>query len=147
SPLPLFAALATINGACGYLSLTAEKPSPALAVAPAFVCAMLIGVLVPVALGHLIRRTGGVGRSFGDSLSVVMLGLAVACLLSIAVLIPFFGEHDALRVAIALDAAVIVLALVARWREHDLPVLDDGPLFQRQPIIRFTVGLWLAAGA
>jgi len=147
SPLPLFAALATINGACGYLSLTAEKPSPALAVAPAFVCAMLIGVMVPVALGPLIHRTGGVGRSFGDSLSIVMLGLAVACLLSIAVLIPFFGERDALRVAIALDAAVVVLALVARWREQDLPVLNDGPVFQRQPIIGFMASLWLAAGA
>jgi spermidine synthase len=147
SPLPLFALLATINGACGYLSLTADDASPALAVAPAFVSAMLMGVLMPVVLGHLIRRTGGVGQAFGDSLSVVMLGLAVACLASVAVLIPFFGERDALRVAIALDATIVVLALVARRRERHQPVLSDAPLLQRQPIIGFAASLWLAAGA
>jgi len=145
--LPLFAVLAAINGVCGYLSLTAEQPSPALAVAPAFVSAMLMGVLVPAALGDLIRRTGGVGRAFGDSLSVVMLGLAVACLLSVAVFPPVFGQRDALRVAIALDAAVAVLSLVARWRERRLPVLNDAPLLQRQPIIGLMASLWLAAGA
>jgi spermidine synthase len=147
SPLPLFALLATINGAFGYLSLTADEASPALAVAPAFVSAMLMGVLVPVVLGHLIRRPGGVGQAFGDSLSVVMLGLAVACLASVAVLIPFFGERDALRVAVALDATIVVLALVARRRERHQPVLNDAPLLQRQPIIGLAESLWLAAGA
>src|SRR5262249_34710287 len=39
SPLPLFAALATINGAAGYVSLTADEASPALAAAPAFTSA------------------------------------------------------------------------------------------------------------
>src|SRR5262249_35837932 len=92
-------------------------------------------------------RAGSVGRAFGDGLSVVMLGLAVACLASVAVLIPFLAERDALRMAIALDAAVVVLALVSRWRERQLPLLNDPPLFQRQPIIGFTAGLWLAAGA
>src|SRR5262245_44751912 len=147
SPLPLFAALATINGACGYVSLTADEASPALAVAPAFTSAMLMGVIMPAALGHLIRRTGGVGRAFGNSLAVVMLGLAVGCLVSIAVLIPLFGERDALRTAIALDAAVVVVALMARWRERRLPALGDAPLIQRQPIMAFTASRWLAAGA
>jgi len=147
SPLPLFAALAIVNGACGYVSLNADGTSPALAVAPAFTSAMLMGVIMPVALGHLIRRTGGVGRAFGDNLSVVMLGLAVGCLVSVAMLIPLFGERDALRTAIALDATVLIVALVARWRERRLPALGDTPLIQRQPIMAFTASRWLAAGA
>src|SRR5262245_5372350 len=149
SPLPLFAALAAINGACGIISLASDEASagPALAVAPALTSAMLVGVIVPVALGHLIRRTGGVGQAFGDGLSVVMLGLAIACLVGVAVIIPLFGERDALRLAIALDAAVVVAALVARSRERGQPLLSDTSLFQRQPVIRFAASLWLAAGA
>src|SRR5262245_52634030 len=45
SPLPLFGALATINGACGYVSITADETSPLLAVAAAFTSAMLMGVM------------------------------------------------------------------------------------------------------
>src|SRR5262249_21746454 len=78
--------------------------------------------------------------------AVVMLGLAVGCLLSVAVLIPFFGEREAFSTAVALDAAVVVVALVARWREHRLPARGDAPLIQRQPIMAFTASLWLAAG-
>jgi len=102
---------------------------------------------VPVALGHLIRRTGGVGQAFGDALSVVMLGLAIACLVGVAVVIPLFGERDALRLAIALDAAVVVGALLARSRERGQPALNDTSLLQRQSVIGFAASLWLAAGA
>src|SRR5262245_13096765 len=149
SPLPLFAALTAINGACGIISLTSDEASAgsALAIAPALTSAMLVGVIVPVALGHLIRRTGSVGQAFGDALSVVMLGLAIACLVGVAVVIPLFGESDALRSAFALDAAVVVVALLARSRERGQPALNDTSRLQRQSVIGFAASLWLAAGA
>jgi len=149
SPLPLLVALAVLNGASALAALTIDESTAGstLAVAPAFVSAMLLGVMTPVALAHLIRRTGCVGGAFGECLCVIMLGLAVACLLSAAVVLPLFGEREARCMAIALDAAVVVGALAARRCERGLPPLSDAPLFQREPIVTSSTSLWLAAGA
>jgi hypothetical protein len=149
SPLPLLAALAALNGASALAALTVDESTAGstLAVAPAFVSAMLLGVMAPVALAPLIRRTGCVGGAFGECLCVIMLGLAVACLLCVAVVLPLFGERGALCMAVALDAAVMVGALAARRRERGLPALSDAPLFQREPIVTSSTSFWLAAAA
>jgi len=149
SPLPLLAALAALNGANGLAGLAVDEATagPALIVAPAFISAALMGIMAPVALAHLIRRAGGAGRAFGECLCVIMLGLAVACLASAAVILPLFGERDALRLGVALDAVVVVGALVTRWHETQQPALNDAPLLQRQPLLAFAPSLWLAAAA
>jgi len=146
APMPLLAAIAAMNGVCGFASLTIDGASDGWAVAPALASA-LTGAMLPAALGHLVRRTGGVGSAFGDGLFAVMLGAAVACLGCAAVLFPFFGERDALGVAIVLNAVVLVGALVSRRNERRLPKLADAPLLQRQPLIAFAPALALAAFA
>lgn len=147
APMPLLAAIAAMNGVCGFASLTIDGASDGWAVAPALASALLTGAMLPAALGHLVRRTGGVGSAFGDSLFAVMLGAAVACLACAAVLFPFFGERDVLGVAIVLNAVVVVGALVSRRHERHLPTLADAPLLQRQPLIAFAPALALAAFA
>jgi len=149
APMPLLAALAAMNGVCGFVSLTIDDAGDGwtLALAPALASAMLTGAMLPAALEHLMRRTGGVGSAFGDGLFAIMLGAAVACLAGAAVLFPFFGERAALGIAIALNAVVVVGALAINRRERRLRMQADAPLLQRQPLITFAPALALAATA
>jgi spermidine synthase len=147
SPLLLLAAIATMNGACAYIwPVTNDGAEPMLAVAPVLASSFLIGVTLPATLGPLIRRTGSAGSAFGDCLFAVMLGAAVACLASASVLQPLFGDWATLGVAIALNAAVVIGALVAHCRSA---IFVDATLPQRPPLISLRRVLLLAivAGA
>jgi spermidine synthase len=149
SPLLLLAALAAMNGACAYVwPITSDTADPtALAVAPVLASALLTGAMLPAALGPLIRRTGNAGSAFGDGLFAVMLGAAVACLASVSVLRPLFGDWAASGIAMALDAMVVIGAIAAHWRVPCSPISTDTTLPQRPPLIALTRVLVLVAVA
>jgi spermidine synthase len=149
SPLLLLAGFAAMHGACGYVwPITNESADGwALAVASVLASALLTGAMLPVALGPLIRRTGSAGSAFGDGLFAVMLGAAVACLVSVSVLRSLFGDWAAPGIAIALDAIVVVGALATHWRMRRSALLIDSILPQRLPLIALRRALVLAAAA
>src|SRR3977135_251410 len=97
SPLLGLAAFAAMHGACGSVWPTIDDSADgwALDVAPMLASALLTGAMLPAALGPLIRRTGNAGSAFGDGLFAVMLGAAVACLVSVSVLRPLLGDWAA----------------------------------------------------
>ncbi len=143
SPLLVLAAIAAMNGACAYVwPIPNDGAAPMLAVAPVLASALLTGATLPATLGPLIRRIGSAGSAFGDCLFAVMLGAAVACLASVSVLQPFFGDWATPGVAIALNAAVVIGALVAHCRSA---IFIDATLPQRPPLISLRRVLLLAA--
>jgi hypothetical protein len=145
SPLLLLAAIAAMNGACAYVwSIPSDSVAPMLILAPVLASALLTGVMLPATLGPLIRRNGSAGSAFGDGLFAVMLGAAVACLASASVLQPLFGDRATPGVAIALNAAVVIGALVAHCRSA---IFIDATLPQRPPLISLRRVLLLAAVA
>jgi hypothetical protein len=146
SPLLLLVAIAAMNGACAYVWPIAGDAAdpPALAVAPVLASALLTGVMLPATLGPLIRRNGSAGSAFGDCLFAVMLGAAVACLASVSVLQPLLGDWATPSVAIALNATVVIGALVAHCRSA---IFIDATLPQRPPLISLRRVLLLAAVA
>jgi hypothetical protein len=149
SPLLLLAAFGAMHGACGYVWPTINNSGWPFAVVPVLATALLTGAMLPAALGPLIRRTGNAGGAFGDSLFAVMLGAAVACLLSVSVLRPLLSDWVASAVAIAFDAVVVVGALAAHWRMRSSAFFSETTLPQRPPLITLTRVLVLttAAGA
>lgn len=145
SPLLLLAAIAAMNGACAYLwPVTTDGAEPMLVLAPVLASALLTGVMLPATLGPLIRRNGSAGSAFGGCLFAVMLGAAVACLASASVLQPLFGDWATPGVAIALNAAIVIGALVAHCRSA---IFIDATLPQRPPLISLRRVLLLAAVA
>jgi spermidine synthase len=106
--------------------------------------ALLTGAMLPAALGPLIRRTGSAGSAFGDCLFAVMLGAAVACLASVSVLQPLFGDWATPGVAIALNAVVVIGALVAHCRSA---IFIAATLPQRPPLVSLRRVLLLVAVA
>jgi len=145
SPLLMLAATAAMNGACAYVwSIPNDSAAPMLVLAPVLASALLTGVMLPAALGPLIHRNGSAGRAFGDCLFAVMLGAAVACLASASVLQPLFGDWATPTVAIALNAAIVIGALVAHCRSA---IFIDTTLPQRPPLISLRRVLLLAAVA
>src|SRR5882724_10280868 len=141
SPLLLLAAFGAMHGACGYVWPTVNDsadgwaPGWALSLAPVLASAVLTGAMLPAALGSLIRRTGNAGSAFGDSLFAVMLGAAIACLVSVSVLRPFLGDWAAPSIAIALDVAVVIGALATHWRMRRSALFIDTTLPQRNPLL------------
>jgi hypothetical protein len=148
SPLLLLAAFAAMHGVCAYVWPTINDTDTwAPAVAPVLASALLTGAMLPAALGQLIRRSGNAGSAFGDGLFAVMLGAAVACLVRVSVLQPFFADWVAPGVAIALNAAVVIGALAMRRRMHRSAIFLDTTLPQRPPLIALARVLLLAAAA
>jgi hypothetical protein len=131
SPLLLLAALGALHGTCGYVWSTINDSGWLLAVTPVLASALLTGAMLPAVLGPLIRHNGNVGSAFGDSLFAVMLGAAVACLLSVSVPRPLLGDWAVSAVAVALDAVVVVGALAAHWRMRRSAVFSEMTLPQR----------------
>ena len=88
---------------------------------------LLMGATLPVLVGHLVRRTGNVGSAVGLLYYVNTLGAGAACLVCTLLLFPFLGMQGALLVAVALNAAVAIGALVAHWRDRkvETPVMTD----------------------
>jgi spermidine synthase len=145
SPLLLLAAIAAMNGACAYVwPITSDAAEPMLAVAPVLASALLTGAMLPATVGPLIRHNGSAGSAFGRCLFAVTLGAAVACLASASVLQPLFGDWATQGVAIALNAAIVIGALVAHCRSA---IFTDATLPQRPPLISLRRALLLAAVA
>jgi len=92
SPLLLLAALGAMHGACGAIWPSIDVSTDttplgwAFAVEPMLASTLLTGAMLPAVLEPLTRPIGNAGSAFGDSLFAVMLGAAVACLVSGAVL-------------------------------------------------------------
>jgi hypothetical protein len=149
SPLLLLAAFGAMHGACGDVWPTINDSADgwALTLAPVLASAVLTGAMLPAALGSLIRRTGNAGSAFGDSLFAVMLGAAIACLVSVSVLRPLLGDWAASSIAVALDAAVVIGALATHWRMRRSALFIDTTLPQRNPLLALAPVLLLATAA
>jgi spermidine synthase len=131
SLLPLLAVIETLTGTFGIISLaifdqvgasTAGWPLPAIAAVNlglVLVPTLLMGATLPLMVAHLVRRTEGVGSAVGLLYYVNTLGAGAACLLCAVLLFPFFGMRGSISVAVAINAAVAVGALVAHWRDRD----------------------------
>jgi predicted membrane-bound spermidine synthase len=129
--LPLLAVIETLTGTFGIISLTifdqvgaltAGWPLPAIAAVNlglVLVPTLLMGATLPLMVAHLVRRTEGVGSAVGLLYYVNTLGAGAACLLCAVLLFPFFGMRGSISVAVAINAAVAVGALVAHWRDRD----------------------------
>src|SRR5262245_62088140 len=153
SPLLLLAAFGAMHGACGFVwptiddSTDIEALGSVFAVAPMLASALLTGAMPPAMLTSLTRRTGNTGSAFGDGLFAVMLGAAVACLVSAAVLRPLLGSWAASALAITLDAIVVVGALATHWRMRRSALFTDATLPQRAPLLALSPALLLTAAA
>jgi len=157
--LPLLALIELMTGGFGLVSLaafdvigavTAAWPLPALAavnLALVIMPTLLMGATLPLLVGHLVRRSGDVGRSVGLLYYVNTLGAGAACLVCIAVLFPFLGAQGAIYSAVALNAAVAIGALAMHFRDrHDAEwLLDLAPPARRKPLIEFAPMLAVAA--
>jgi predicted membrane-bound spermidine synthase len=123
----------------------------AIALGLVLVPTLLMGATLPVLVSHLARRSGNVGSSVGLLYYVNTLGAGAACLFCIALLFPFLGMQGAVYVAVAMNGAVALGALVAYFRERRgaLP----GPEASRQisvassPVLRFSSVLGLACAS
>jgi spermidine synthase len=128
--LPLLAAIELLTASFGTLSLgifervgalVLGMPLPltaAVALALVLVPTLLMGATLPILVSHLARRSGNVGSSVGLLYYVNTLGAGAACLVCIALLFPFVGMKGAVYVAVAMNAAVALGALVAYFRER-----------------------------
>jgi predicted membrane-bound spermidine synthase len=161
--LPLLAAIELLTAAFGILSLGIFERvgtlalgmslplTAAIALALVLVPTLLMGATLPVLVSHLARRSGNVGGSVGLLYYVNTLGAGAACLVCIVLLFPFLGMQGAIYVAVAMNAAVALGALVAYFRERRgaLP----GPESSRQisvassPVLQFSSVLGLACAS
>jgi predicted membrane-bound spermidine synthase len=128
--LPLLAAIELLTASFGTLSLgifervgtlVLGMPLPitaAVALGLVLVPTLLMGATLPILVSHLARRSGNVGSSVGLLYYVNTLGAGAACLVCIAILFPFVGMKGAVYVAVAMNAAVALGALVAYFRER-----------------------------
>src|SRR5207302_7303015 len=90
----------------------------ATALALVIVPTLLMGTTLPLLVGHLVRRSGNVGSAVGLLYYVNTLGAGAACLACTVLLFPFLGLQGAVYVAVLLNVAVAVGALVMHWRER-----------------------------
>jgi spermidine synthase len=161
--LPLLATIELLTAAFGILSLgifdrvgtlALGMPLPltaTIALGLVLIPTLLMGATLPVLVSHLARRSGNVGSSVGLLYYVNTLGAGAACLFCIVLLFPFMGMQGAIYVAVAMNGAVALGALVAYFRERRgaLP----GPEESRQtsiassPILRFSSVLGLACAS
>ena len=130
---PLLLLLATIEaltGAFGLVSLSIFEsvggfvlgsPLPVTALvtlALVVVPTLLMGATLPLLVGHLVRRSGNVGKAVGQLYYVNTLGAGVACLACAAALFPLLGMQGSVLVAVALNAAVALGAVAAHVRDR-----------------------------
>jgi spermidine synthase len=159
--LPLLATIELLTGAFGVVSLaifdevgtvTAGWPLPAMAAVNlglVIVPTLLMGATLPLLVGHLVRRSGNVGNAVGTLYYVNTLGAGAACLACIIVLFPFLGSQGAIYVAVAMNGAVALGAIVMHFRDRhgsSAAAQASAPHVLRAPLIRFRPLLWLAAG-
>jgi spermidine synthase len=162
--LPLLAAIEFATAAFGLVSLrifdrvggfVAGLPLPATAAASLLVVlvpTLLMGATLPILVGHLARRSGHVGSALGLLYYVNTLGAGAACLVCAMLLFPFVGLQGTVYVAVGINAAVAIGALIVNWRERRTTAADapaaltlPAALSARQPLLTFGPVLALAA--
>lgn len=142
--LPLLASIELLTGLFGTVSLHVFDKVGALALgmplpvtalvtlALVAVPTLLMGATLPILVGHLTLRSGNVGSSVGRLYYVNTLGAGAACLVSTVLIFPFLGMQMAVYVAVALNTAVALAALLAYWRERrsaaPAPLQSTAPL-------------------
>jgi spermidine synthase len=89
---------------------------------------VLMGATLPVLVGHLVQRSGGVGSTLGLLYYVNTLGAGAACLACAVLLFPFVGMQGAVYVAVAINSAVAAGALIAHWHRGRTPIVAAAPL-------------------
>jgi len=159
--LPLLAIIELLTGAFGVVSLaifdhvgalTAGWPLPATAainLSLVIVPTLLMGATLPVLVSHLVRRSGNVGGAVGLLYYVNTLGAGAACLASTVLFFPFLGMQGSVYVAVAVNAAVAIGALVMYWRDREDASVEgaEAPVATtvRQPALGLAAVLALAA--
>lgn len=128
--LPLLATIELLTAAFGLASLaifdhvgalTAGWSLPAMAavnLALVIVPTLLMGATLPVLVSHLVRRSGNVGSAVGLLYYVNTLGAGAACLACAVLFFPFLGMQGAVYVAVAMNVAVAIGAMVMHWRDR-----------------------------
>src|SRR5262249_12890158 len=126
-PLLLLAAIELLTGIFGCTSLTLfdwvgqliiglSLTTTAIAtLALVIVPTLLMGATLPVLVSHLVRRASTVGGAVGALYYVNTLGAGAACLACAVLLFPFLGMSGSIYVAVAMNGAVALGALVAYW--------------------------------
>jgi spermidine synthase len=129
--LPLLAAIELATAVFGIISLGAfeqvgalvvDWPLPAVAAVNlllVLVPTLLMGATLPILVSHLVRHSGEVGKAVGLLYYVNTMGAGAACLLCCAVLFPFLGMHQAVLIAVALNVAVALCAIVIQTFQGD----------------------------
>src|ERR1700730_2694925 len=122
--LPLLAAIEITTASFGIVSLSVFEqvgalvvnwPLPAMAAVNlllVIVPTLLMGATLPILVSHLVRRSGKVGSAVGLLYYVNTLGAGAACLACTVLLFPFLGMQGAVYVAVAINGAVALGALV-----------------------------------
>ena len=75
---------------------------------------MLMGATLPLLVEHVARRSRNVGNAVGTLYFVNTLGAGFACFLCAFFLFPFLGLTGSIDVAVAINAAVGLAAIVAQ---------------------------------
>jgi spermidine synthase len=158
--LPLLAAIELATGAFGVVSLgvfdrvgalTVAWPPPATAavnLALVIVPTLLMGATLPLLVSHLVRRSGNVGGAVGLLYYVNTLGAGAACLVCTVLLFPFLGMQGAIYVAVAMNVAVALGALVVHHYDRPAPEVSVSAAARpavRAPALGFAPTLTLAA--
>jgi len=160
-PLPLLAVIELLTGAFGLASLTIFDKvgeftiglnlpaTAAVSLALVLVPTLLMGATLPILVSHLVRRSGNIGSAVGLLYYVNTLGAGAACLACAMLLFPFLGMSGSIYVAVAMNGAVALGALVAHWRDSrgDEPAIPDTPALPelRRPALGLARVLALAA--
>jgi len=122
--LPLLAAIELLTAAFGLASLKIFEQvgelvtglpltvTAATALALVIVPTLLMGATLPLLVSHLVRRSGKVGSAVGLLYYVNTLGAGAACLACTVLFFPFLGMQGAVYVAVAINGAVALGALV-----------------------------------
>src|SRR5262249_17970426 len=104
---------------------------------------------LPVLVSHLVRRASRVGGAVGALYYVNTLGAGAACLACAVLLFPFLGMSGSIYVAVAMNGAVALGALVAYWRdsrEAEYAAQDAAALSENcEPMLGLAAALPLAA--
>jgi spermidine synthase len=159
--LPLLAVIELFTGAFGFVSLKifdrvgeltiglALTVTAATTLSLVIVPTLLMGATLPVVVNHLVRRSGNVGSAVGLLYYVNTLGAGAACLACTVFLFPFVGMQGTVYVAVVMNGAVALGALVAHWHDRRAPVTSaqgaPKSFDARKPVLGLAPMLALAA--
>ena len=128
-PLLLIAAIEAAVGLFGVSSLALFEAADPLvrdlpllaqvfaAIGLLFVPTALMGMTLPLVVGHLIARSANVGLSTGSLYRVNTLGAVAGCLVAALLLFPFLGLARSVGIAAATNGAIALSAVLAHFAE------------------------------